>query len=114
MSVVIRWPASVAAGRSSAAWETGEDAARAEKEEPFECRVIDRVKERGGERDRREDAAHALRAPQNHRQPHADQNDPDVLDAVEREQAFEVVLLERVEHAEHRRRRARDKHRPTP
>ena len=37
------------------------------------------------------------------RDPDADQDDPDVLDAVEGEQALEVVLHERVQHAEHRR-----------
>ncbi len=90
------------------------DTARAEEEEAFECCVVDGVEECGGERDGREDAARALRAPQNHRQPHPDQDDPDVLDAVEREQALEVVLLERVEHAKHGRDRARDEHRPSP
>ena len=55
-----------------------------------------------------------LPAPQDHRQPHPDEDDPDVLDAVEREQALEVVLLERVEHTEHGRGRAHDEHRPSP
>ena len=35
------------------------------------------------------------------RDPDADQDDPDVLDAVEREQALEVVLHQRVQHAQH-------------
>ena len=91
-----------------------EHAPRPEEEEAFECRVVERVKECGGERDGREGAARALLAPQNHRQPHADEDDADVLDAVEREQALEVVLLERVEHTEHGRCRAHEEHGPSP
>ncbi len=91
-----------------------EDAACAEEEEALECCVVDGVKECGGECDRREGAARALLAPQNHRQPNPDEDDPNVLDAVEREQAFEVVVLERVEHAKHGRGRAHEEHRPSP
>jgi len=70
-----------------------EHAAGAEKEQALERRVVDRMEQGGRERDRREDAGRSLLTPQDHRQAHADQDDPDVLDAMEREQAFEVVLL---------------------
>jgi hypothetical protein len=39
---------------------------------------------------------------------------PPVFDAVERQQALQVVLLQRVEHAEEGRARAQQEHRPSP
>ena len=51
---------------------------------------------------------------QQHREPATHQDDPDVLDAVKREQPLEVVLLERVQDADHRRQRSEREHGPAP
>src|SRR5664280_3077975 len=91
-----------------------EDTARAKEKKPFECRVVDGVQECRREREGREGAANVLPSPQSHRQTHPDEDDPNVFDAVECEQALEVVLLERVEHTEHGGGRTQDQYRPSP
>ena len=82
--------------------------ARAEEEQRLEDRVVERVQQRGGERERRPGVG-AARA-QHQAGAEAEHDDPDVLDRVQREQPLEVVLEERVDDAADRRERADREH----
>ena len=86
--------------------------ARPEEQQALEERVIQRVENRPGESERRNDGqviAHAERA-----DPEPEKNDPDVLDAVVGEQPLQVVLGERPHDAEHPRQDPDDQHQPAP
>lgn len=78
----------------------GRDQNRAgtEEQQALEYRVVKHVKQCGGERQRRRptDVVGAERE----RQTKPDEDDADVLDGVISEQPFDVVLHERVEHAQ--------------
>ena len=78
----------------------GQHGTRAEEQEALEQRVIEDVEQRGGERQRRREV-HAI-GPEGERQAEADEDDPDVLDRVVGEQPLQIVLHQRIEHAEHR------------
>ena len=71
--------------------------AGAEEEQRLEDRVVERVQQRGGERERRPGVGAAGAQDQAGADPEHD--DPDVLDRVEREQPLQVVLEERVDDA---------------
>ncbi len=76
----------------------------AQEEQALEDRVVDRVEDGGGQGEGRE-FRRALRV-QQQRAADADQDDADVLDAVEGKQPLDVVLHDRVKHAHHGRDRA--------
>jgi hypothetical protein len=80
-----------------------EDGSRAEKEQSLECGVVQGVVERG--REREEGRRGDLEAPEEEPGAEADEDETDVLDARIGEEALEVVLHERVEHADDRRER---------
>ena len=84
----------------------------AEEQERLEHGVIDRVVQPGGQGQRGE---HRVAGVQEHqRRANAHQDDPDILDAVIGEQALEVVLHERIEHAQDRGRACRSRARSPP
>ncbi len=62
--------------------------------------MVEHVEERGGERKRGRDV-HAV-GTEREREPEADEDDADVLDRMIGEQPLEIVLHERIEHAERR------------
>ncbi len=86
--------------------------AGAEKEQALEYRVIERVIQPRDQSQRRGDRVSA--AEKNHREPDADQDNADVLDRMVREQALQIVLHQREQHAEQRSRRAEQKHGQAP
>ena len=75
----------------------GEHRAGAEEQQTLEDRMVEDVQEAGGERERRRQR-HAVGL-ERERKAEPDEDDPDVLHRVVREQPLEVVLHERVEHA---------------
>ena len=75
-----------------------EDRARAEEEQALEHRMIEYVKQRRGHR-QRSGTSHVV-GTKRQRQPEADEDDADVLDRVIGEQALEIVLHQRMQHAE--------------
>ena len=89
-----------------------EDRAGAEEQQPLEHRVVERVVER---RDQAERARRRVaEAEEHHRHAQAEQDDADVLHRVIREQPFQVVLHQGVEHAEERGAGADQEHREPP
>ena len=78
----------------------GQHRAGAEEQQALEQRVVEHVEQRRGQRQRRR-APHAV-GPEGERQAEADEDDADVLDGVIGEQPLQVVLHQRVEHAQHR------------
>ena len=84
------------------------EGAGAEEEQRLEHGVVERVQQRRRERERRPRVGAARAQQQAGAEPEHD--DPDVLDRVEREQALEVVLEERVHDAADRRERAEREH----
>ena len=88
------------------------DAARAEEQEPLEHRVIQHVVETRRDADRR-DVTAAVRQG-HHPCAETEEDDADVLDAVIRQEALEIVLHERIQHAQHRREPSQrdDEHAP--
>ncbi len=74
--------------------------AGAEEQQALEQRVVEDVEQRRGQRQRRR-PAHAVGL-EGERQTEADEDDADILDRVIGEQALEVVLHQRIEHAHHR------------
>ena len=85
--------------------------AGAEEEQRLEHRVIQRVQQRGGQRDRGPGVGAS--GAQDQACAEAEDDDPDVLDRVEREQPLQVVLEERVDDAADRRQRTERKHQHT-
>ena len=85
-----------------------QNGAGAQKQQALEDGVVQRVVEARDQRDGRQRGM-AERA-EHQRRAEADQDDADVLDAVIRQQALEVVLHQRVEHAQQRREHARRQH----
>ena len=77
-----------------------QDRARAQEQQRLEDRVVDGVIQPGDERQRRQHRVVRMQEHQGRPQPH--QDDADILDAVIRQQPLEVVLHQRVEHAQHR------------
>jgi hypothetical protein len=73
-----------------------EDASRTEKQEAFERRVVEHMVETG----RQPDCADVVAAVGQTHHPctKAEQNDADILDAVVRQETFEIVLHQRVQH----------------
>ncbi len=90
----------------------GVDRAGAEEQQALEQRVIEDVKERGGESERRGER-HAVRL-ERQREPEPDEDDADILDRVIGEQPLEIVLHQRVENAHHRGDAAERKHENAP
>ena len=88
------------------------DRARAHEEERFEGRMVGDVEQRGRERER--DHRAGIERAGDERRPDAHEDDADVLHAVVREQAFQVVLHQRVEHPQHRRSRAENQDERAP
>ena len=88
--------------------------AGAEEQQALEQRVIEHVEQRRRQRERR-GQAHGVGL-EGERQAEADEDDADVLDRVVGEQALQVVLHQRVQHAEHRGGAAehQDHHAPPP
>ena len=82
--------------------------AGAQEEERLEDGVVHGVQERRPERERRPLVGAA--GAQQQAGADAEHDDPDVLDRVQRQQALEVVLEERVDHAADRRERADGEH----
>ena len=76
------------------------DRARAEEQQALEQRMVEHVQQRGRHRQRRR-KLHAVR-PKRHRKAQADEDDPDILDRGIGEQPLEILLHQRVEHAENR------------
>ena len=77
----------------------GQHGAGSEKQQALEDRVVEDVKQRGGERKRRR-PAHRVGL-KSECKPEADVDDADVLDRVVGEQTLQVVLHQRVNHSEH-------------
>ena len=75
----------------------GQHGAGAEEQQALEQRMIEDVKQCGGQRQRRGEQ-HAVRL-EGERETEADEDDADVLDRVIGEQALEIVLHQRIEHA---------------
>ena len=80
----------------------------AEEQQRLEHRVVEDVQQRGGEGDRR--PGRVALGGEEDRRAEAERDDADVLDRVEGEQALEVVLHERVEHAAQRRQQPQPEH----
>ena len=78
----------------------GQHRAGAEEQQALEHRVVEHVEQRRGQRQRR--AGGQPVGAERQRQAEADEDDADVLDRVVGEQPLQVVLHQRVEHAEHR------------
>ena len=76
----------------------------AEEQEGLEHGVIDHVEQRRTQS--QDDDRVGTRAAARQRDPQSEQDDPDVLDAVVREQPFEIVLHQRVQHTQTGARRA--------
>ena len=85
---------------------------RGEKEEALEERVIERVQSGPREAEHGNERV-SVRDPQRTR-PDAEQDDPDVLHAVEREQSFQVVLRESPHDSQHAGDRAEREDDPAP
>ena len=90
-----------------------DDRARAEEQQPFKHRMVHQVVKRAKNAERRQ---HRMAGGNPH---HADadthQNNPDVFHGVPGQQAFDVVLCQRIQHAQHRRNRTeRQHHNPPP
>ena len=83
-------------------------AARAQKQQAFEDPMIERVKEPGDQRQRGELRVAKGAEEQRRSEPH--ENDADVLDAVIREQALQIVFHQCVQHAQQRGDHAADRH----
>ena len=83
-----------------------EHRAGAEKQQPLEQCVVERVVERGHQTQRAQYCVTA--AEKDHRQPQPHQDDADVLDRVIGEQALQIVLHNGVQHAKQRRSGADD------
>ena len=90
----------------------GEHRAGAEEEEALEHRMIEDVKQRRGQRQRRR-REHVV-GMEGEREPEADEDDADVLDRVIGEQALEIVLHQRVQHAQDRAGAAEEQHDRAP
>ena len=92
----MRWmrPPRCSMSRSPVAAEHG---ARAEEQEALEQRMIEHVQQRRGEGERRRQS-HAIGL-EGEREPQADEDDADILHRVIGEQALQIVLHQRVEHA---------------
>ncbi len=90
----------------------GQHGAGAEEQQALEQRVIEDVEQRRGQRQRRREA-HAVGL-EGERQAEADEDDADVLDRVVGEQPLQVVLHQRIEHAEHRGDAAERQHHHAP
>ena len=86
--------------------------ARAEEQQALEERVVQGVQRRAREAEHRDHRV-VIGHPQRPRAD-AEQDDPDVLDAVVGEEPLEVVLRERPEHAEHARDHAEAQDGPSP
>ena len=84
----------------------------AQEQEALEDSVIERVEEGRREGHRRERRLSVRR--KKHRRSEPEEDDPDVLDAAEREQALEIVLHDRVQDAQHGRTGSRDEDRHGP
>ncbi len=85
----------------------------AEEQEALEQRVIERVQQRSREAPAAPRAGCAVRHPQ-HSHAHAQQDDPDILDAVIRQESLEVVLGQGPEHPQSRRSRSPSPNRVHP
>ena len=79
---------------------TGQHRPGAEEQQALEHRMIEHVQQAGRERERSR-PRHSVRL-EGERKAKSDENDPDVLNRVVREQPLEVVLHQCVEHAHHR------------
>ena len=88
------------------------DRAGAQKQQSFENAVVENVEKSGGKADDGEQR-HRFGEPQ-HADPDAEQNDPDILDAVIGEQALEIMLRQGEQHAEHPARPAHGDQQPAP
>ena len=88
-------------------------ASGAEEQQSLEDRVVQHVVEAGGDADRGQSLA--VHRERHHAGAQPEQDDADVLDAVVGEQPLEVVLHQRIQHAENRRERPdqRGRGRPT-
>ena len=82
--------------RSPVAVNTAPDA---EEQQTLEDRVVEHVKQRCGHRERRRQTHSTGAKRQCEAEP--DEDDPDVLDRVIGEQTLQIMLHQRVEHAEH-------------
>ena len=89
-----------------------DDAPGAEEQQALEDRVIQYVIETRGDADRRE--TRLTTGHGNHAGSDTQQDDADVLDAVIRQQPFEIVLHERIQHAQHGRHASHDENEHTP
>ena len=90
----------------------GQHGAGAEEQQALEQRMVEDVKQRRGERERRsEDHAVGL---ERERKAEPDEDDADVLHRVIGEQPLEIVLHERVEHAHDRRHAGEREHDDAP
>src|SRR4029077_13072567 len=83
----------------------------AKKQQPLEDRVIEDVEQTRGETDDRKDG-HSLGQPK-YAQPDANEDDPDILDAMISEKTLQIVLGEGEQHPEHAARHAGGNQQPT-
>ena len=79
--------------------------AGAQEQERLEDRVVQCVIQPRNQRHSRH--RRMPQRPENHRRAKPNQDDPDVLDAVVRQQALQIVLHQRIQHAQQRRQHAR-------
>ena len=84
----------------------------AEEQQALEHRMIEHVQQAGRERERSR-PRHSVRL-EGERKAKSDENDPDVLNRVVREQPLEVVLHQCVKHAHHRGDPAERQHQHAP
>ena len=92
--------------------QSKEHGAGAEEQQALEDRMVEYVEQSSGER-KRGGERHAVRL-ERQRQAEPDKNDPDIFYRVIGEQAFEVVLHQRIEHTHHRGDAADSKHHHAP
>ncbi len=84
-----------------------------EKQQALEDRVIEHVQQPGGKTDDTRAAVMPVAKPK-HTGADAEQDDPDVLDAVIGEQPLQIVLRQREQHAENAARCADREQQPAP
>ena len=89
-----------------------QDSASAEEQQALEDRVIEDMEQRGCQCQRR-GPGHSV-CLEGERQSQADEDDTDVFDSVIGEQALQIVLHQRIEHAERRSNPPKHQHHHAP